>query len=524
VNKSIFAAIVLAALSPVFVGVGVAHAAPTYSPELVYSFDSASDSNYAPHYVSTFGSKLAIQLQNNDVFISDGTTAGTVDFTSVLTSAGLTNWSIERNRWTSSSVDIGGVLYFLASDDNYDTNEVYKTDGVTVEAVTTNMGRGSTLYFLNGELYVATTVQLAHVNISTGAVRVIQVASGDCGINDSTTNVQYVNGLIVFVYDNDTCDSVLYSWDPANPANAPVPVAAASGGFGSDPTDNSYLENTNNNWIVWNGELYLGARANNGTNDVGDELVVTDGTSAGTRLLKDVNDVGSNSSYAGSSDYMRFTPYNGELYFYAFDDYTHAMWRTDGTEAGTIYAVGQPANPGDYSSGQAVELNGKLFLDFYSEDSGNEFYMTDGTDEGTVLLADINAGSDPSACYSYCQQPVALEGLVFFIAYDGTSNQIWETDGTTAGTRQVTFFGSTAAVGAETYQSLVVLGDSLYFGVNDGMILDGSGQSALYRIGPEAALPNTGVDATSLLFIGLGAVGFIAAGIVTVTARRRSRA
>ena len=63
----------------------------------------------------------------------------------------------------------------------------------------------------------------------------------------------------------------------------------------------------------------------------GIELYVTDGTEAGTTVVKDIRS-GSSSS---SPSYL--TPVGNETYFRADDDTNGAeLWKTDGTEAGTV--------------------------------------------------------------------------------------------------------------------------------------------------------------------------------------------
>jgi ELWxxDGT repeat protein len=65
-------------------------------------------------------------------------------------------------------------------------------------------------------------------------------------------------------------------------------------------------------------------------NDVGSELFITDGTPAGTELVKDIA-TGSNSAFVGYS-----TKFIGDGSIVAFDIENGELWVTDGTEAGTV--------------------------------------------------------------------------------------------------------------------------------------------------------------------------------------------
>jgi ELWxxDGT repeat protein len=85
----------------------------------------------------------------------------------------------------------------------------------------------------------------------------------------------------------------------------------------------------------------------------GTELWVTDGTRAGTHLVKDIRS-GRNGSYPS-----RMTDVNGTLIFSAFKR-THGAepWRSDGTRSGTVMAA--DINPGPSSS--ADDYSGGSYL------------------------------------------------------------------------------------------------------------------------------------------------------------------
>lgn len=145
------------------------------------------------------------------------------------------------------------------------------------------------------------------------------------------------------------------------------------------------------------------------------------------RLLKDIYP-GAASSYTGEESIV----IDGILYFVAADD-THGqeLWRSDGTAAGTLLV--KDINPGANSStpGAFILLNGVLFFRADDGSHGAELWRSDGTSAGTFLVKDINPGVLGSAL----QSGFKFNRMLFFAADDGThSSELWKSDGTEAGT------------------------------------------------------------------------------------------
>jgi ELWxxDGT repeat protein len=157
----------------------------------------------------------------------------------------------------------------------------------------------------------------------------------------------------------------------------------------------------------------------------GSEPWRSDGTAAGTSILKDIV------PGVEGSDPHSFVERNGELFFATGRGYHLALWKSDGTEAGTQlvkdFGLGDP-----YESGtQIAVVNGTLFLAAHDAAHGRELWKSDGTPEGTVLVKDIApglAGSNPLYLAAHA-------GLLFFAADDGVHGaELWKSDGTEAGT------------------------------------------------------------------------------------------
>ena len=95
---------------------------------------------------------------------------------------------------------------------------------------------------------------------------------------------------------------------------------------------------SNASFGFFNGKFYFAGT----TAAEGIELWVTDGTPAGTVLVKDINPSGdSNPNYG-------FIVYNNELYFTAADGTTgRELWKTNGTGAGTVQIKDINTGPGN---------------------------------------------------------------------------------------------------------------------------------------------------------------------------------
>jgi ELWxxDGT repeat protein len=187
-----------------------------------------------------------------------------------------------------------------------------------------------------------------------------------------------------------------------------------------------------------NGVLYFSAS----DGSTGVELWKSDGTTAGTVLVKDINPTSVNESGSFPAD---LTNVNGTLFFSANDGTNGVeLWKSDGTAGGTVMI--KDINPGAASGVlqqffviPMATLNGKVFFRATEGTNGFEFWKSDGTAAGTVLVKDIAPGS-ASSLPGYTYADVLSGGNVFFIARDGTEGNfasLWKTDGTTVSTMRV---------------------------------------------------------------------------------------
>ncbi|MDB5298094.1 MAG: hypothetical protein JWO31_4077, partial [Phycisphaerales bacterium] len=161
----------------------------------------------------------------------------------------------------------------------------------------------------------------------------------------------------------------------------------------------------------------------------GTELWRSDGTAAGTALVRDINPQG-----AGSAP-SSLVVWDGALYFQATDGSgVRRTWRSDGTAAGTIAAPGATPPPAGLQPGTTSAPPTVGPFAYYVD--GNALWRTDGTPGGVVRLSD--AGDPATTAYT------VAGNLVYF----NVGTQLYRTDGSAAGTRFVLTVDNQFAAGA----------------------------------------------------------------------------
>lgn len=163
---------------------------------------------------------------------------------------------------------------------------------------------------------------------------------------------------------------------------------------------------------------------------LGAELWISDGSSAGTKIVRDIV------PGANASDPQDLTAFNGKVYFSAFSggDTDRELWVTDGTRAGTKRVKDiQPGANGSYPA-EFVAAGGWLYFSANDGTTGQELWRTKGTAATTQRVADINPGATGSGAGD-----LAAWGndVVFRAGTATTGNEPWVSDGTGAGTHPV---------------------------------------------------------------------------------------
>jgi ELWxxDGT repeat protein len=407
-----------------------------------------STSGSSPTGLTPFGTSLlftATGSEGAELWTSNGTAAGTLLVKDIAFS---TKSSAPQN-----FIEMGGLVYFTATDGTAG-NELWKSDGTAAgTAMVKDLrpgGSGSyptALTIVNGVLYFAandgsTGIELWRSDgtaIGTTLVRNIRAGASS---SEPKSLVAFNNQLYFTANDGVTGREL---WKSDGTPTGTVVLDLRNGSVGSDAA----------NLGVANGTLFLSVK-----DDRGSELWKSDGTRSGTVFIKDLlpgSQVFYGYPYPKSSSPADFFEFNGKTLFVAGSTSGVELWQTDGTSAGTVLvkdiATGAAFDPlfgavtanSSYPAG-FTNVNGTVYFRAKSTTAGAELWKTDGTTFGTVMVRDIFPGrtqyiTDPGQYIngppesSYPTSLTNVNGALIFVANDNNPRQpLWTSDGTADGT------------------------------------------------------------------------------------------
>ncbi|TXI67504.1 MAG: T9SS type A sorting domain-containing protein [Flavobacterium sp.] len=408
----------------------------------------------------------------NELWVTDGTNAGTTLVKDIY--LGTLNSNIEK------LTSINDYLLFSANDGNRLYNTLWKSDGTpngTFELKDTNLTQNSDMDLrfveFNGEVFFpsgynsSNGVELWKTDgTSTNTNLFEDIFHRYSGVYDFFDSAE-INGKLIISGNNGNGKEPFVTDGTVNGTfiiKDINPGSSASIFSSSDFRPASYTKAGN----------YVFFRA--ASSNIGFELWKTDGTQTNTSLVKDIKS-GSGSSL---SEFTFFAELNGILYFKA-DDGIHGeeLWRSDGTNEGT-YLV-KDINPGSAPSLNGISnvyynepniLNEKCFailngfLYFTAKDGiDNSIWKTDGTESGTIKVITIQQSG------GYDNNRIILNATnnkIFFKTNTTNSsygnNSLWSSDGTQAGTIHLYH---TDITGPTQFKKNIIHDDNLYFSVYD---------------------------------------------------------
>ncbi|MBM6500536.1 T9SS type A sorting domain-containing protein [Flavobacterium macrobrachii] len=400
--------------------------------------------NYAWAFPTKVNNKIVfVRTEPNfgtELWVSDGTEAGTTILMDIIPG------NASSNPFNLTAID--NVIYFTVND-----HQIWRTDGTTVGTYNmitnpniTNVGgfikANNFIFFHEGTTGSSGIRNIWRMQTTpNSAVEVLQATNqsfqnvdrGFYNLDDDNLlinvrtlahgwSIWRTNGLVSeLVKDlnpNNVSDRVQMS--SAKKIDNTIYFSGFTTEYGHEPfTTNGTTPETillkdifvSNNYFDTSGAtnfykvgniIYFTAKDN--TNGL--ELWKTNGTAAGTEMIKDITPGNNSNSWSPNS----FIEFNNQLYFSKNDEINGSqIWKSDGTNDGTVMVTSNPQTT--FYGNQLIKYNNLLFYSAYNQTNGVELWMLDSDDNAT-LVQDItpgNEGSDPGDF-------IELNGYLYFMA------------------------------------------------------------------------------------------------------------
>jgi ELWxxDGT repeat protein len=402
--------------------------------------------------LTAFGNKLVFIASGRTLEITDGTAGGTQSLHSFV--LGLTD-----------VVSTGSLLFFAAGDSSTGL-ELWKSDGTTggtAPVKDIQPGNGGSypaqLTPVSGRVYFSADdgTHGREAWVSDGTDTGTQLLDIDSGPTGSAPVGFTAVGDRAFFVAGDGVGGALGGrelWTArGTPAVATKLVDLTNGG--SDLQTPAQLTRSGTLLYLTEADTAHGL-----------ELWRSDGTVAGTLLVRDINPGPVGSAPGGLADV------NGTLLF-AADDGTggNQLWSSGGSDALTVKLhTFSPAATRDAVIGdEFAQLGGSVLFAGTDPGHGTELWRTDGTAAGTALVKDLAPGPDSSSPRDF----VVVGNTVFFatlVAAGKTRlSSLWASDGTAAGTRLLANL-TVPDIPGEQISQLTPMGTMVFFTVNDGAV------------------------------------------------------
>jgi len=385
-------------------------------------------------------------INGTQLWKTDGSEAGTTTVTT-------------KSAFPSNLKLFNNEIYFRA-DDNSNVSQLWKTDGTDAGTNIVKIINGANGSFpenftmLNNELFFTATTDAEGTELwktdgtDAGTVLVKDINTGN--LSSNIDNITVNNNTMYFTADNNSNGSELWKSDGTTIGTVLVKDINA----GAPSTNFADFLNLNATITLFIAE----------TTNEGREIWRTDGTEAGTVLVKDINPGSDFGVFEFNGFSFKSLVFNGEAYFRANDGVTgNELWKTNGTEAGTVLvkdinANANADNGNGLMSGLFI-LNNKIILEAFNTSFNRELWISDGTEAGTTLLHDNNPGIGWGA---FLENNIVVNGNLLFNGSNGNNGfELWKTDGTSAGTIQLKNIEDTP--NGSNPQELVSAFDKVFF-------------------------------------------------------------
>lgn len=206
----------------------------------------------------------------------------------------------------------------------------------------------------------------------------------------------------------------------------------------------------------------------------GAEIWISDGTGAGTHLVRDLN--------PGTASSITVTPgitAVGSLAFFSASTSAtgRALWKTDGTEEGTTIVAGT-----EQSGAWGIGVAGSNVFFTVAAGSGATLAATDLTGNGFHMVRTGGAPLYVLRISSYAPSVLTnIGGTLYFAAATGRSGaEPWKSDGTDGGTVMIANLAA-EGVPSSLPNNFIAAGDWIYFEAADGLATVGPTDPTLKR-------------------------------------------
>lgn len=363
---------------------------------------------------------------------SDGTPDGTYAVTDFIAGNGA---SLENgNMHPTQFVEYNDALYFIARSENlFGSNSVglLKTDG-TVEGTTPVTGimsdnvQFATAFTWNNKMYFTFYQMYSDIFTIWSSEGTSESTNlefeyhGEGFFNASPVSIY--NDKFYFSIGNPAGGSSLVQFDPVSHSVNPIVelTGPLTRPIAFTPLVVHLISTASNG-------LYVGAR----DNQQRARLLFSDGTTEGTHFIPGFH-------------VLNLIEFKGKLYFGGGTGEDNELCVSDGTLVGTQKLKDlAPSTIGLMVNDAMVAINDVAVFRCYDSLHGSELWRTDGTEAGTYLLRDIlpgKSGSLPTRILPFGNR------LVFYATVENGTRDLWETDGSTEGTKLIPVIPADASI------------------------------------------------------------------------------
>ncbi len=376
------------------------------------------------------------------LWFTDGTEAGTYLIKDITTAVSE----------TIRLVGVGGDYFYFTANDGVHGRELWASDGTPEgthmivdlnPAGDSNIERASEATYWNGNYYVFAWYYEAG---TFTAYPQLYRTDGTPGNFVQLTNSTYPGSSLLdyeMMVFNDRLFFTWHSWENSQELWSTDGTPAGTQLFVNIAPEHSGY--TYGSWpsafhLLGDSLLFFAYEDGTGSHK---SLYRTDGTEAGTELVYSV-DLG--------VLVENMVMMNGRYYFpgRSHDENLLSLWSTDGTSAGT-QQVSTVRPEQNFFDERAVAVGDRLVFAATDEARGWEPWVSDGTAGGTFMLKDVHPSGDGFA--SGGGRYTVRNGKAYFVAaFTDTDFQLFETDGTTAGTQVIAPDDATNTANTMGYQ------------------------------------------------------------------------